>query len=252
MPKRRTYYGRQRYAPYKKRIKAKLSKFRYKAPPKKRSRPTLPEETKYFDTSYAAVTLTAPTDCTGAEHDPTTILCLNGVPQGDTQSSRDGFMISQKSIFLNGTITAAAQVDQTAIDHVPTVFVALVLDTQTNLAQLNSEDVFSNPSGNGGLATAPLRNMSYTSRFKVLKSKIVRIPVPMASWDGTNIEQAGITVNWSMSCPLNGLITKFTAGTTTGYIGTVVDNSLHVVAFVNYNTSLTCQLNYNARLRFVG
>lgn len=233
-------------------FKRQLSSFKFSPKFKKRAMPTLPEETKYFDTSYAAVSLTAPTDASGGEHDPTTILCLNGVPQGDTQSQRDGFKIAMKSLFINGTVSCAAQTDQTALDVAPSVFIAVVLDKQTNLAQLNSEDVFQNPSGNGALAASPLRNMSYTTRFQVLKKKVVRIPPLPVSWDGTNVEQSGVSVPWSMTIPLKGLTTRFTAGTTTGYIGTVVDNSLHVIAYVGYNTSVTAQLNYNSRLRFIG
>lgn len=67
-------------------------------------------ETKYFDISLILTALTTPTDASGGEIDPATILCLNGVPQGDTASSRDGFKIAMKSIQIEGRIAAQRQV----------------------------------------------------------------------------------------------------------------------------------------------
>lgn len=133
----------------------------------------------------------------------------------------------------------------------PFIYVALVLDTQTNGAQLNSEDVFSNPGASIGLASSPLRNMSYTERFKVLKMKKIRVPVLSLTYDGTNIEQTGVNIPFSMFVKLGGLQTKFQSGTTTGYCGTIVDNSLHMIAFTNSN-SIAVSINYNSRLRYIG
>jgi len=135
----------------------------------------------------------------------------------------------------------------------PFIYIALVLDTQTNGAQLNSEDVFTNPNGTMISAASPLRNMSYTERFKVLKKKIIRFPQPSITYDGTNIEQSGFRIPFSFFVKLGGLQTKFQAGTTTGYCGTIVDNSLHLIAYSN-NTgaSIIPLISYNARLRFVG
>jgi len=208
-------------------------------------------ETKYFDTSLASSQINLVADCTSGEQDPATVLCLNGVPQGDTASSRDGFKIAMKSIQIDGIVRLDAQANQTAADQVPYVFIALVLDTQTNGAQLNSEDVFSNPAADSQLAACPLRNMSYTERFKVLKIKKARAPQVPMTYDGTNIEQQGTQIPFSMFVKLGGLQTKFQSGTTTGYVGTIVDNSLHLIAYVN-NSALIPVISYNARLRYIG
>ena len=106
--------------------------------------------------------------------DPATIDCLNGVAQGNGPTNRIGRKFTMKSILIQGAIHIAAQTNQTALDEAPVVYIALVLDTQTNGVTLNSEDVFTNPVGNGTLAVAPLRNMSNTGRFKVLKSLTMR------------------------------------------------------------------------------
>lgn len=69
-------------------------------------------ETKYFDLSRGAASsaIQSSTDCSSAEVDPTTVSCLNGVPQGDTASSRDGFKIAMKSIQIEGRLVANRQV----------------------------------------------------------------------------------------------------------------------------------------------
>ena len=107
-------------------------------------------ETKFLDMAISAVAIPAPTDASGGELDPTgsgCTGCLSAPAQGDTASSRDGFKISMKSIQIEGAIYIAPQINQTIQDAMSYFFVALVLDTQTNGAQLNSEDVFTNPSG---------------------------------------------------------------------------------------------------------
>jgi len=145
------------------------------------------------------------------------------------------------------------QINQTSADTLPYIYVSLVLDTQTNAAQLNSEDVYTNPGASINSACNPLRNMSYTERFKVLKVKKVRLPPLPITYDGTNIEQAGINVPFSMYVKLGGLQTKFQSGTTTGYVGTIVDNSLHLIAYSNVsNATIPVNIVYNARLRYVG
>jgi len=142
------------------------------------------------------------------------------------------------------------QADQTSADGIPFVYVALVLDTQTNGATLNSEDVYTNPAAAVSLACCPLRNMTYTERFKVLKMKKVRIPMPSMTYDGTNIEQSGVNVPFSMYVKLGGLQTKYKIGGDTAVIANIIDNSLHMIAFTNVNVAAF--IGYNARLRYVG
>lgn len=141
------------------------------------------------------------------------------------------------------------QVNQTAADAVPFLYIALVLDTQTNGAQLNSEDVYINPAASTATGSSPLRNMSYTERFKVLKVKKIRVPTLPITYDGTNIEQSGLLLPFSMYVKLGGLQTKFQSGTTTGYVGTIVDNSLHLIAFTNVDSAtFPVGMFYNSRL----
>lgn len=210
-------------------------------------------EHKYLDTALTATALVAPTNATGAEFPPNTggvNGCLTAPAQGDGPSNREGNKIVVDGLLLQGVIQVAAQVDQTAADLSCNVYIALVMDTQTNGAQLNSEDVFSNPGGTAVLATSPNRNMSYTQRFKVLKMKKMALRIPTLTYDGTNIEQTGFHTPFKLSWKGKMPVT-FTTASTTADIANVTNNSIQVVAFCS-NTTLAPSISYNARARFFG
>jgi len=206
-------------------------------------------EKKFYDTGIAFTNLVANTDCTGAEFDPGTVNTVSAPAQGDGASNRDGKKIVCKSLELNGTVTFGSQTNQTVPDINPCVYVAVVLDTQSNGAQLNSEDVYTNPSTDASGLSGVLRNLSFGSRFRVLKSRVFDFPPSPLSWDGTNLEQQGSAKTFRWHIPLKDLVINFTSGSTAAGISAVQDNSIHVIAF---STIATSQLCYNSRLRFVG
>jgi len=135
-------------------------------------------ELKFLDVPHTASALTAPTDWTGAEIQPTSVVtgCLSAPAQGDSPQNREGRKISIRSILLQGAISINAQAAQATADIAPTIFCALVLDTQTNGVTINSEDVYSNPSASATTNCCPLRNMSFSQRFKVLKTWTWHVP----------------------------------------------------------------------------
>ncbi len=205
-------------------------------------------ELKFLDTSRAALTIPAPTGAAGAELDPATVLCLNAMQQGDGESDRDGRRIVMKSVYVTGSVSIAPQANLTTTDLAPLVYLALVLDTQSNGAAPNSEDIFTNPAGAALNAAQPMRNIQYTNRFKVLAKADIEMPQPQLVYDGTNIEAAGCSKMFSFfkkfEIPVN-----FTG--TTGTIATVSDNSLHIIGYTN-STTYAPLLNYNSRVRYVG
>lgn len=212
-------------------------------------------EKKFFDSSRGGFSIPAPSDATGGEADPTTLLCLNCPAQGDGESQRDGRQISMHSINIKGIVRMPSQSDQTGADVLPDVFIALVLDKQTNGAQLDSEDVFENPGANANLAASPFLNLENSARFKVLKTTRISAQqlagAIQPTYDGTNIEQQGAQVPWSMYVNLKGMKVNFISGQTTSVIAAVADKSLHVIAYAT-GAGLAPELYYNSRLRFVG
>lgn len=206
-------------------------------------------ELKFYDQSLEAGALTAPTNATGGEHDPSSTVMIMSVGQGDGETNRDGRSIVMMSIGLKGMVRIPRAIDQTVLKDTCIVFIALVLDTQTNATQINSEDVYLNKSADANLATMPFRNLENSRRFTVLKTRTLSIGHPQVSWDGTNIEQAGMTRRWDMFVNLNKMKVNFKGTTQT--IANITDNSLHVIAWCS-NVDLAPVLYYNSRLRFVG
>jgi len=205
-------------------------------------------ELKYKDTSLVSQALTAPTNGAGAECDPTpTLLCLNPIAQGTSAQERDGKQICIKSCFVSGVVDVPVLANQTAGSVSPMVYVALVLDKQTNAAQLNSEDVFTNPGASAVTAANPLRNLEYTSRFQVLDSVLLEPPQRNISYDGTNIESLGTRIPFKLSSSAD-IVTNYIASTAA--IASIQDTSLHVIAYTSSATGAT--ISYNSRVRFVG
>ena len=208
-------------------------------------------ETKFYDTGLANGTLNTSTDATNGEQDPATVSCLSAPAQGDTEQNRDGNRIIIKSCYVFGTLTKPTESDQTAVEGPHFFFVALVLDTQSNGATLNSEDVFTNPSSNTSCCTQPLRNLQYSSRFRVLRTFTGVLQTQNATYDGTNIESGGGGLNFKLACPKLNIPVQFKGGATAAGVSGVNDNSLHVIAWTS-DAGGAPTISYNARIRFQG
>jgi len=213
-------------------------------------------ENKFYDTALSLTNIPAPSDCSGGEMDPSTTSMISTPPQGDTRSSRDGNRIVIKSVLVRG-IVEIANIENSLVPKAPClVYAALVLDTQSNGVQMNSEDCFTNPSASPLLAPEALRNMSFSTRFTILREEWFDLTPSAVSVAVTTVPDPDILVyNWAgiqrhfewllpLELPVNFLSTGAT-------IAHVVDNSLHVIAFCS-NTGYLPALAYNARIRFMG
>lgn len=206
-------------------------------------------ETKFIDSWLTAAAITSPTDCTGGERDPSTQQCLNGITQGVGESNRIGRRFRMQNISIKGIVETTKQTNLTTDPgFAPTVSLWLVLDKQTNETQLNSEDVFVNPSANGRLATECHFNLENKDRFIILKKKTMTFGIPNGYNDAAGTGAYGSNVRtFSMYKNLKGL--RVNTSGTTNTIGNITDKSLHLIAFTN-SVSLAPLLFYNARLRF--
>lgn len=207
-------------------------------------------EIKFYDTSFGSTALVNSVTMAGAETDPTTILTISAPAVGDGDQNRDGKKITIHGVQVTGNISYAIQVDQTTADVAPVVDLWVLLDKQSNGAQFNSEDVFTNPSG---VACQPLRNLGFNKRFRILKHKHFPAPILPITYDGTNIEQSGSTKSFNFFLRFKKpLIVNFSAGSTAAGIASVIDNSIHVMAVGSLVAAVIPSLAYNARIRFVG
>lgn len=209
------------------------------------------KEVKFYDTSLAGQALSAVAAMTGGELDPSATVMLNTVDQGDGEQQRDGRKILMKSVYITGTVTVAKKESQNDIDNAGRAYIALVLDTQTNGAQLDSEKVFENQSANTILNAHPMRNLQFTRRFKVLGHKMFTFGnITAANDTGSTggIVMGGLSRNFKFFKNLN-IPCNFTGTAST--VANIMDNSLHIVGF-STGTALAPTISYNARLRFVG
>lgn len=212
-------------------------------------------ETKFLDIPIAAVALSAGANAESGEIQPTGIVtgCLSAPAQGDGATNRDGKKIIVQSTFIQGSINCSVQSLQATADSVPSVYLALVQDTQTNGVTIVSEDVFTNPCASANCNSQPFRNMSNSSRFRVLKSKTIMLRTPsMANDTGATggVIQSGFNVpfklSWKGAMPVN-----FSVSSTTADVANVIDNSLHLIAYTTSGT-LIPTIYASCRIRFVG
>lgn len=212
----------------------------------------LGQELKFYDTKLTSGTLTASNDASGGEHDPSATIVLNSVTQGDGEQQRDGRKMTMKSIYLQGTIATSPQASVSSADNGTAIFIAIVLDTQTNGATVVSEQVYVNKGGTAASATLVMRNLEFSSRYRVLKSMRMILDNPAIANDtgatGGLVQQGQIRL-WSMWVNLKDLGVTFNGTTET--VANITDNSLHLIAYTN-NVALAPAITYNARLRFMG
>jgi hypothetical protein len=203
-------------------------------------------EVKYLDTTMATTTISNNT-WSGGEYDPAAN-CLNAPTQGTGESNREGRRIRINKIQLRGRINRPLAQDQNDCRNSGVVRVAIVLDTQTNGAQLNAEEVYDDDAGEAGDDIYGFRNLEYTRRYKVLWSDIYTMHDICAFPDGANT--ASIVGNChiiDVHLPCN-IVTEFKANA--GSVADIVDNSIHVIACSTHVSADT--LEYVARVRFVG
>lgn len=178
----------------------------------------------------------------GAESDPTGD-CIGSVSSGSGESQRDGIKYTIKSIFITGTIRINYIIGQF---QNPMVFLALVQDKATNGAQLNSENVYINPSASITTSCIPLRNLEYSHRFIVHDKVQLTFGDTTALWDGANVTSSGQLLPFTLS--MNKLVMVHCTDSLAG-VTSIEDNSFHLVA-VATQTSPPCDLEYNVRTRF--
>lgn len=206
-------------------------------------------ERKYFDTQRAGLNLSqSTTTWAGAEIDPATLNCLFAPLQGDDFNNRQGRKVHVLSIKIQGQIGIPSQTDATAPDNGTIIRLHLVQDKQTNGAQLNAEDVFTS-----GDASEPLnmfQNPAFFGRFSVLKTKKFALMNPNFTYDGTNIEQQGLTKIFKINHEFKKPVVVHYNATNGGTVADCVDNSFHMIGMCN-NNGLAPAIAYKVRTTFV-
>jgi hypothetical protein len=187
-------------------------------------------ELKFWDADCAG-------NLTGPITLPTTSQSLNLIPQGDTESTRDGRLAFVKSIHVRGDIILNPSSSTTISGP---FYMWLILDTQANGAVAAASDVFTN-SGN---PSQSFLNLNNSGRFRILKSW-VKVMEPQA---GVNAAYNHMTyhIDHYMKCNI-----KIDWSSTTGAITEVRSNNLFLM-LGSENIGGDITYDVAVRLRFQG
>lgn len=207
-------------------------------------------EKKYVDLANVSDTLSSPADAAGGEVDPG-VGALNAIAQGDGETNRDGRKCVLTHVAISGNIVEPVLAGLTTGNTNTLVFIALVLDKQTNGAAISSEDVFTNPGASSFTACNVFRNLKFIQRFDVLKTLLIETNHSQLAWDGTDLESGATITPFKFNMMLPNIQCTYMLDTQA--IAAIVDNSLHMIAFmVNPAATTAPTINYNSRVRFVG
>jgi len=185
-------------------------------------------ELKFFDTA-----LSFNFDLTG-EVPATGQLAL--IPQGDTESTRDGRIAWIKSVQIRGQVLYQPSTGAVAADA---AYLYLVLDTQANGAAAAITDVFtSNVMGTNML------NLNNSGRFRILKKWV--IPLNSQAGATTAYNNLMVPVEFYKKCNI-----KMDWSSTTGAITEIRSNNLFLCAGMGPSDDLA-SFTGTCRLRFQG
>ena len=178
----------------------------------------------------------------GSESDPTAG-SLSAVSTGTGESNRIGRVIFVKSIYVKGHINIATL---SLLGSIGYVRLWLILDKQTNGAQLNAEDVLSDPTSTN-LDSDAMQNLKYSDRFSVVKQLCIPIVPTNTAGNGTANDSGSIDVPFQLYHKCN---TKQEHKSTSSAITDVTTTSYHLIAIKSANLTSSTNLRYVSQMRF--
>lgn len=205
-------------------------------------------EMKYFDTQLSLSAISEDNTWANTEQDPATFLTLFVPVTGAGINQRIGKACKVLKLKMRFLIDAAQQLNQTGADPASAVRIIIYIDKQTNAAQAQGENVMTAGSSDA-TAILSFQNIDNFGRFQVLLDKTIHLQNPNMSYDGTNIEQAGLSKTFKFTKKFKKpLQVRFNA-TNGGTVADIVDNSLHVIALCD-NDDLAPRISYYSRVCF--
>ena len=189
-------------------------------------------EKKFTDTILSSVLLASDWSSSSAVMHPTP---LNGLTRGNGESNREGREVTMVSCYVGGHIVTAAEEER--------IFLALVMDTQTNGGTFTPQDLFEP----GVAGTTPLRNLQHVKRFKVLDTWQATM-VSTSYYNGTTAAVGLNTKHFRLKWKGN---VKAHYDGNAGDASDITDNSLWVVG-IRQGSAASGSVTWNARLRYYG
>ncbi len=203
-------------------------------------------ENKFVDYELDVTTVDA--SWSGNELEDGTALSLSSIAQGDGESQRDGRQVQLLSVHLKGWLDMAQTEAVTAPSDGGIARLILVLDKQTNGAQLNAEDVVTVTTND----VNAWRNLQNSQRFRILKDQRFEFKPYGATQEAANLFSGALVrhpfefhVVFKKPIPVN-----FSG--TTAVVASIVDNSIHLIGCSTAAGTFSCNIAYTSRVRFRG
>lgn len=186
-------------------------------------------EKKFFDTALSFMF-----DATG-EVPATGQLAL--IPQGDTESTRDGRQAVIDSIQIRATVNYSP--GAAAADAASCAFLYVVLDTQANGAAATVTEVFTSAN-----MWSNMLNLNNSARFRILKKWVLPFVAQAGATTAFNGDR--VQIEWYKKCSI-----KMDWSSTAGAITEIRSNNIFLMAG-SVNADDTITLDGVCRLRFRG
>lgn len=224
-------------------------------------------ELKHYDcipSSDGVVAISNNGDMTGmASINPPDSQCLFAPKQGPGSQDRDGRLATVHSIYISGTVYVP---QWTVGQSVQTVFLALVLDRSPNLHPIQGSTnlIYQNLAMTPGVdpnpdvwhnayAVTPLRNLEWSKRFKVLKTKTLTFnPNSAITGDATQY-YAAMNRSFTMTYRPSGPDSQVEFQGSEGTVENITKNAYYILAISNAQSANgVATIAYNCRVRFLG
>lgn len=210
-------------------------------------------EMKYFDSVRDNVAVGSSATWASTVYDPNVfpvanMNCLFAPTQGAGISQRIGKACKVYKIKITGCFSVPSQTNQVLADAGSYIRLMLVCDKQSNSTQMTGTQLMTSPGvASTILAVETFQNIDNFGRFAVLKDKHIIMQNPDITWDGTNLEQAGLLrifkLTWKPKVPMEVRFNSVNGGT----IADIVDYSFHLLAN-NSSSDLNPNISYNCRV----
>lgn len=210
-------------------------------------------ELKNFDFAHTDTIVVTDT-ASGGVTDPASANCLYAPVVGTGPNQRIGRKTRMQTIQFEGYVVlkqTSFPASGVNLARAKRAFVAIVMDTQSNAAQMTSQLVYKNVAISDNMAADPIRSLERVGRFKVLKQWHMDIGGPVGVGNSTGAQ--GTVFTSKRLSYFGKLDTNVEHIGSAGTIGDIQDNSLHVIAFTTEGGfDFTAKIHYQGRIRFTG
>lgn len=179
-----------------------------------------------------------------------TLDSISGIAQGNGESQRIGRKVLLHSVHIKCIVRRSTVESNATPQGDITGRLCLVLDTQTNAAQLTATDVMKTVTAD----ELSFRNLQNVSRFRVLWDRKWKLSVSSSGMNegaanlfATGAQRSAIMIfNKRFKTPIPVL---YNSSATDGTISTVQDNSLHIIGVASDGNAF---LEMVTRIRYTG